>query len=71
MAESLDDAAHSGGAGMNAAFVLILAAFYLQMYSSQWFQTLHATASSILFRAPDRLENEFEENLLNVNWTSI
>lgn len=70
MSGGVEEEAHSGGAGMNAAFLLVLAAFYLQMYSSQWFQTLHTAASS-MFRPPDRLENELEENLLQVNWTLL
>jgi len=65
----VEEAVANGGAGMNAAFLLIVAALYLQMYSSQWFQNIHAAASTLLRPSSPTVEMDLEEDLLNGNWS--
>lgn len=76
--------ASNGGAGMNVAVALILAAIFLQIYTSQWLQNVQldlcrvswggiknslARTEAFVWSRSKKLEAVIETFVLETNWT--
>lgn len=76
----------NGGAGMNVTFILITAAMFLQIYTSQWFQNMDldpyrltwtsfknslSKCDSLVHNSVRHLEMDLEATILETNWTDL